>query len=117
MLKEKNIDVDAAKHFISQAIQQQGSISLVSVDGQIIGAFAARDIIKKTAIQTIEELKNGNYTAGYNIITIPLAAGILYPSFGWSLNPENSALLMSMSSIIVALNAISLKFIRLQSKN
>jgi cation transport ATPase len=50
------------------------------------------------------------WAAGYNVLTIPIAAGALYPHFGWSLSPEISALLMSLSSIIVALNAVSLKF-------
>jgi len=41
----------------------------------------------------------------YNLLAIPIAAGILYPGFGISLRPEVSALLMSASSIIVATNA------------
>jgi Cu2+-exporting ATPase len=45
----------------------------------------------------------------YNVIAIPVAAGAFYTSFGWSLRPEVSALLMSGSSIIVALNAVSLR--------
>jgi len=39
----------------------------------------------------------------------PVAAGEFYPSMGWSLRPEVSALLMSASSMIVALNAVSLR--------
>src|SRR5213596_1043730 len=45
----------------------------------------------------------------YNILAIPIAAGILYPNFGIILRPEVSALLMSASSIIVATNAVLLK--------
>ena len=45
----------------------------------------------------------------YNVLAIPLAAGILYPRFGIMLRPEWSALLMSASSIIVATNAVLLK--------
>ena len=44
----------------------------------------------------------------YNVLAIPVAAGILYPAFRISLRPEIAALLMSISSIIVALNAVSL---------
>jgi hypothetical protein len=43
------------------------------------------------------------------VLAIPVAAGVFYPSFGWSLRPEVSALLMSFSSIIVAVNAGSLR--------
>jgi Cu2+-exporting ATPase len=45
----------------------------------------------------------------YNVLAIPVAAGAFYSTFGWSLRPEISALLMSASSIIVALNAVSLR--------
>jgi P-type Cu2+ transporter len=45
----------------------------------------------------------------YNIIAIPIAAGVLYPSLGLELRPEWAALLMSASSIIVATNAVLLK--------
>jgi P-type Cu2+ transporter len=38
----------------------------------------------------------------YNLLAIPVAAGVLYPAYGIMLRPEWSALLMSVSSIIVA---------------
>ncbi len=45
----------------------------------------------------------------YNVLAIPIAAGALYPAYGIMLRPEWSALLMSVSSIIVAVNAVLLK--------
>lgn len=45
----------------------------------------------------------------YNVLAIPIAAGALYPSLGIELRPEWAALLMSVSSIIVAANAVLLK--------
>ena len=46
---------------------------------------------------------------GYNIVTIPLpAAGILAPG-GIILNPAVGAVLMSLSTIVVAINAMTLK--------
>jgi Cu2+-exporting ATPase len=45
----------------------------------------------------------------YNVLAIPLAAGALFPSAGIELRPEWSALLMSLSSIVVATNAVMLK--------
>jgi Cu2+-exporting ATPase len=45
----------------------------------------------------------------YNVLAIPIAAGVLYRPFGIELRPEWSALLMSLSSIIVAVNAVLLK--------
>jgi cation transport ATPase len=45
----------------------------------------------------------------YNLLAIPVAAGVFYPLWGWSLRPEVSALLMSASSVIVAVNAVMLR--------
>ena len=58
---------------------------------------------------TVTKMKQNLFWASiYNLLAIPVAAGILYPSFGISLRPEVSALLMSASSIIVATNAVLL---------
>lgn len=43
------------------------------------------------------------------MLAIPVAAGVLLPRFGIMLRPEWSVLLMSVSSIIVALNGVSLR--------
>jgi P-type Cu2+ transporter len=48
-------------------------------------------------------IQNLLWAAGYNIVAIPLAAGVLYPQF--LLSPALGAILMSASTIIVALNA------------
>ncbi|MDK2824604.1 MAG: P-type Cu2+ transporter [Clostridia bacterium] len=53
-------------------------------------------------------LQNLWWAAGYNIITIPLAAGILYQA-GIILSPAIGAVLMSLSTVIVAINAQLLK--------
>jgi P-type Cu2+ transporter len=52
-------------------------------------------------------IENLVWAAGYNIIAIPLAAGILYPRF--VLSPAMDAILMSVSTIVVAINAKSLQ--------
>src|SRR6266849_4172277 len=59
---------------------------------------------------TVTKMKQNLFWASfYNILAIPVAAGILYPNFGIILRPEVSALLMSASSIIVATNSVLLK--------
>jgi len=59
---------------------------------------------------TVQKMKqNHAWPSVYNMLAIPIAAGILYPRFGIMLRPEWSALLMSVSSIIVAVNAVLLK--------
>lgn len=45
----------------------------------------------------------------YNIIGIPLAAGVFYGVFGWKLNPMFAAAAMSLSSVCVVLNALRLR--------
>lgn len=53
-------------------------------------------------------IQNLIWATGYNIIALPLAAGILY-SYGILLSPAAGAVLMSISTIIVAINARALK--------
>ena len=63
------------------------------------------ELAHKTRRKMIQNLWWG---AGYNIVTIPLAAGILAP-IGIILNPAVGAVLMSLSTIVVAINAMTLK--------
>jgi Cu2+-exporting ATPase len=51
----------------------------------------------------------------YNLIGIPLAAGIWYPVFGWKLNPMFGAAAMSLSSFCVVTNALRLNFVKMYS--
>ena len=59
---------------------------------------------------TVRKMKQNLIWASiYNVMAIPIGAGLLFPSAGIELRPEWSALLMSASSIIVATNAVLLK--------
>lgn len=51
----------------------------------------------------------------YNIIGIPLAAGVFIPIFGWRLNPMFGAAAMSLSSVCVVTNALRLNFVKIFS--
>lgn len=63
----------------------------------------------KLSKATVRKMKQNLFWASiYNLLAIPVAAGVLYPSYQISLRPEVSALLMSISSIIVATNAVLL---------
>jgi Cu2+-exporting ATPase len=71
-----------------------------------------------TALQigrgTLRKMRqNLGWAVGYNALALPIAAGVLEPSLGLTLRPEIAALSMSGSSLIVAVNALALKRLRL----
>jgi len=53
-------------------------------------------------------IQNLAWATGYNIVALPLAAGVLY-KLGILLSPAAGAVLMSVSTVIVAINASMLK--------
>jgi Cu2+-exporting ATPase len=57
--------------------------------------------------------QNLGWAIGYNVIALPIAAGVFEPGFGLVLRPEIAALSMSGSSFLVAVNALLLKQLRL----
>ncbi len=57
--------------------------------------------------------QNLGWAIGYNAIALPIAAGVFVPAFGIMLTPEIAAISMSGSSVIVAVNALLLKRLRL----
>ncbi len=60
-----------------------------------------------------KERQNLGWAVGYNTIALPIAAGVFQPAFGLVLRPEIAALTMAGSSLIVAVNALALKRLRL----
>lgn len=68
-------------------------------------------ILSKKALKNIYE--NLFWAFIYNIIGIPLAAGILIPINGWGINPMFAAAAMSLSSFCVVTNALRLNFVKL----
>jgi len=99
----------------------QSDIGIAIGSGTDVAAQAANVVLMRSdpidvsrAIRlskaTVRKMKqNLAWASIYNLLAIPVAAGVFYQSLGWSLRPEVSALLMSVSSIIVALNAVSLR--------
>ena len=63
---------------------------------------------------TLRKLRQNLWWAvGYNVIAVPIAAGVFQPAFGLVLRPEIAALSMSLSSFIVAVNALMLRRLKL----
>ena len=61
--------------------------------------------------------QNLGWAIGYNAIAIPIAAGVFEPRFGLILRPEIAALSMSGSSLLVAVNALLLRRLKLPSSS
>jgi Cu2+-exporting ATPase len=75
--------------------------------GVILASDDPRGVVGVVALSRVsyrKMLQNLGWAAGYNILAIPLAAGVLAP-WGVTLPPAVGALLMSFSTIVVALNA------------
>ncbi len=60
-----------------------------------------------------KEHQNLAWALGYNLLALPIAAGVFYPAFGLVLRPEIAALSMSGSTVIVTVNALLLKRLKL----
>ena len=72
---------------------------------QLNGLPYALSLAKRTIIKINQNIL---WAFGYNLIALPIAAGILFPKYGILLTPSIAALLMATSSITVVLNALSL---------
>ncbi len=86
------------------------SADIVLMKNDLLDAVGAVRL-SKAVIRNIKE--NLFWAFFYNIIGIPLAAGVLYPSLGIRLNPMFGAAAMSLSSICVVSNALRLKALKL----
>lgn len=85
------------------------SADLVLVKSDPLDATYALKLAKATYNKMIQNLF---WATGYNVIGIPLAAGIAAP-FGIILSPAVGAVLMSISTVVVSINAMLLRRVRL----
>ncbi|MCH4178402.1 MAG: cadmium-translocating P-type ATPase [Megasphaera sp.] len=103
-----------AKADLGMAIGAGTDVAIESADAILIhndlldAVNAVR--LSKAVIKNIKE--NLFWAFFYNVIGIPLAAGILYPEYGIKLSPMIGAAAMSMSSVCVCCNALRLRFFK-----
>jgi len=82
------------------------SAQLTLVKGDLRGIATARAL----SVATVANMKqNLGFAFVYNMLGVPLAAGVLFPFTGWLLSPMIAALAMSLSSVSVISNALRLR--------
>jgi Cu+-exporting ATPase len=89
------------------AIQSAG---ITLVKGDLAGIVRAI-VLSRATMRNIRQ--NLVFAFAYNAIGIPIAAGVLYPTFGLLLSPIIAALAMSLSSVSVIANALRLRMLKL----
>ena len=89
------------------AIQSAG---ITLLKGDLTGILRAI-VLSRATMRNIRQ--NLAFAFAYNAIGIPIAAGVLYPTFGLLLSPTIGALAMSLSSVSVIMNALRLRALRL----
>jgi Cu+-exporting ATPase len=97
-------DVGIAMGTGTDVAMQSAGITLVK--GDLAGIVRARALSRAT-MRNIRQ--NLTLAFVYNAVGIPIAAGVLYPSFGLLLSPMVAALAMSLSSVSVIANALRLR--------
>lgn len=86
------------------------SAGITLLKGDLAGIVRAR----RLAVATIGNIRQNLFFAfAYNVLGVPVAAGILYPPFGLLLSPMLAAFAMSLSSVSVIGNALRLRRVRL----
>ncbi len=82
------------------------SAGIILVGNSLMGVTTAM-ALSRAVIRNIRQ--NLFWAFAYNALAIPLAAGLFYPAFGWSLEPAVGAAAMSLSSFCVVCNALRLR--------
>jgi Cu2+-exporting ATPase len=86
------------------------SAKVTLIKGDLMGIVKARNL-SHAVMKNIRQ--NLFFAFIYNILGVPVAAGILYPSFGILLSPMIAAVAMSFSSVSVIVNALRLRSIKI----
>src|ERR1700722_15179759 len=101
-------DVGVAMGAGTDVAMQSAGVTLVK--GDLAGIAHAR-VLSRATMRNIRQ--NLVLAFVYNVLGIPLAAGVLYPAFGLLLSPIVAAAAMSLSAVSVIGNALRLRFARL----
>jgi len=97
-------DVGIAMGTGTDVAMASGKVTLVK--GDLRGIARARQLSEATVANMKQNLM---FALLYNGLGVPIAAGVLWPAFGWLLSPMIAALAMSLSSVSVVANSLRLR--------
>jgi Cu+-exporting ATPase len=86
------------------------SAGVTLLQGDLQGLVKTR-VLSRAVMRNIRQ--NLVFAFVYNLAGVPVAAGVLYPLFGWLLSPQIAAAAMALSSVSVVGNALRLRGVRL----
>jgi P-type Cu+ transporter len=101
-------DIGVAMGTGTEVAIQSAGVTLVK--GDLAGIARAR-VLSRATMRNIRQ--NLFLAFIYNALGVPVAAGVFYPFFGWTLSPVIAAAAMAVSSVSVVGNALQLRMVKL----
>ncbi|XWS17583.1 hypothetical protein CRYUN_Cryun33cG0079500 [Craigia yunnanensis] len=101
-------DPDKIKHMQTEAKETAASdaASIILLGNKLSQVVDAMDLAQATMTKVYQNLSRA---VAYNVVAIPIAAGVLLPQFDFAMTPSLSGGLMALSSIFVVTNSLLLR--------
>ncbi|KAL9176596.1 hypothetical protein ABFS82_01G007300 [Erythranthe guttata] len=106
-------DVGIALQIEGQENAASNAASIILLGNRLSQVVEAIDLARATMTKVRQNL---TWAVAYNVVAIPMAAGVLLPHFDFAMTPSLSGGMMAMSSILVVSNSLLLQFHKPQKK-